>query len=281
MRSGVKYDLNWASAQSGLSSEYINRLFKAEMGETFVACSKRLILEQAAREIRRTSSQINDIASLNGFDRADTFNHAFKKYFGLSPSEYKNHCQQEFYANKLALDEVRIIRRSKATVIKQRYIGDYQQIQPAVFQFIRSVYESKQMGVNTDRAIIIYYDDPAIIKSSNQRAEICLEISQPIIAQNKFITGQIYGETYAVTIYRGHYNAVHKAFAFVADQWTSTNGHSPINSGPICIGTFLNNPRLTAAENLLTELAIPVSLGRANAKNVVNTPVLKNEIDQS
>ncbi len=73
-----------------MSEFHFNRLFSVITG---ISPKKYLIrrrLTQAVRELRVTNEQIIDIAMKWGFNYSEDFNRTFKKYFSMSPFEYRN-----------------------------------------------------------------------------------------------------------------------------------------------------------------------------------------------
>lgn len=72
------------------SSFHFQRLFRAIIGETVAEFTRRLRLETAARHLRyRRDGGITELAFELGFSSSQNFAKAFKKHFGVSPSQYR------------------------------------------------------------------------------------------------------------------------------------------------------------------------------------------------
>ena len=78
-----------------LNPEYLSRLFKKEMG---IGLNDYLVQERmkiAQSLLKNTSFSISIVASKVGYINFSHFAKAFKKAFGMSPSEYRKACEKE------------------------------------------------------------------------------------------------------------------------------------------------------------------------------------------
>ena len=75
---------------AGFSESHFMRYFKETMGTSFVDYLKDYRLTMAARLLVTSESAILNIASEVGFDNLSYFNRAFKKRYGMTPSQYRN-----------------------------------------------------------------------------------------------------------------------------------------------------------------------------------------------
>lgn len=83
-------DTQRIAAQVGVSARYVQLLF-AEMATTPSAYIQRLRLEHAAARMTRAGSDvtITEIAFESGFNDLSSFCRAFRRRFGMSPSDYR------------------------------------------------------------------------------------------------------------------------------------------------------------------------------------------------
>ncbi|MBD5463568.1 MAG: helix-turn-helix domain-containing protein [Lachnospiraceae bacterium] len=72
-----------------MSPDYMTRIFKKEKGVTISEYLLRCKLERAANLLIKTEFSISYIASNVGYSNISHFSGAFKKQYGLSPSEYR------------------------------------------------------------------------------------------------------------------------------------------------------------------------------------------------
>jgi len=73
----------------GIAPNYCCTLFAREKGMTFSQYVTRLRMEKAASLLRFKELTINMIASMVGFDDYSYFDKNFKRYFGLTPTEFR------------------------------------------------------------------------------------------------------------------------------------------------------------------------------------------------
>lgn len=82
-------NLNTVAAEVFVSPSYLSMLFKKETGESFVDYLTRVRMDAAKQIIRQNDLKSYEVALKVGYSDAHYFGVAFKKYTGMSPSEYK------------------------------------------------------------------------------------------------------------------------------------------------------------------------------------------------
>ena len=78
------------------SAEYINKRLKEEMGTTIHACLAKLRLQRASRLLVYSDRPVQEIARECGFSDVSLLYKAFRRAFGLSPSQYRREHQVSF-----------------------------------------------------------------------------------------------------------------------------------------------------------------------------------------
>lgn len=73
----------------GVSPVYLSRLFKQEIGMTFVALLTQIRIAKAIQLLSTTGRSIADIAETVGYESQHYFSTAFKKAVGVSPIRYR------------------------------------------------------------------------------------------------------------------------------------------------------------------------------------------------
>lgn len=92
--SGGKIRLEVISAELGICSFQLCRLFRKHTGVTMTEYVNRHRVEKARRALEDPSRQISEIASAAGFSSLTGFNRNFLKYAGESPTEYRDRLSQ-------------------------------------------------------------------------------------------------------------------------------------------------------------------------------------------
>lgn len=78
----------------GVSSYYLSRIIKENLGMNFLDYKNVLRLEKASRKLITGNSKVTEISYESGFSSINSFNRTFKENFGVSPSEYRKDRQK-------------------------------------------------------------------------------------------------------------------------------------------------------------------------------------------
>ena len=78
------------SRYCNISSYYFSKLFKQETGENYVEYLSGVRIENAKKMLSDSEASIKEISYSVGFSDPNYFSRAFKKYEGVSPTEYKD-----------------------------------------------------------------------------------------------------------------------------------------------------------------------------------------------
>ncbi|MGQ0603053.1 MAG: helix-turn-helix domain-containing protein [Anaerolineales bacterium] len=77
------------AAVAGYSVPHFHRIFTAGTGENIADYVCRVRMERAGRKLRMGAVDITEVALAAGYQTHAAFGKAFKKQFGLSPSEFR------------------------------------------------------------------------------------------------------------------------------------------------------------------------------------------------
>ncbi|MFC4100341.1 response regulator [Paenibacillus xanthanilyticus] len=73
---------------------YLSKVYKTETGEALTEYVYRLRMEKAAFYLRTTASKVFEIAELVGYNNTAYFIRVFKKYYDVTPQEYRDSLHQ-------------------------------------------------------------------------------------------------------------------------------------------------------------------------------------------
>lgn len=82
-------DLNTLASKLNYSHNYISTYYKKETGQTLSSFIMKNKLREAKNLLMYTNKSINSIAFELSFKEVSHFSNVFKKYEGISPSEYR------------------------------------------------------------------------------------------------------------------------------------------------------------------------------------------------
>ena len=78
------------AAQVSLSPNYLSMLFKAKTGQKYIDYVLRMRMEKAKHLLLHSDFKIYEVAEICGHNNVKHFISAFKKYTGMTPTQYKN-----------------------------------------------------------------------------------------------------------------------------------------------------------------------------------------------
>ncbi len=84
-----KLSLDFLARHMHISREYLSRYFKKHMGKTISEYLTEVRIEKAKQMLKNTSHPIGDICEHCGYSSISSFQKAFKKAMGVSPSMYR------------------------------------------------------------------------------------------------------------------------------------------------------------------------------------------------
>ena len=87
--------LQMLAEECNVSSAYMGRLFKEQVGEFFNDYMQGVRLKMAERLLYENVLRIGEIATAVGFANQSYFIKVFRKSFGLSPAEYRRKCFEQ------------------------------------------------------------------------------------------------------------------------------------------------------------------------------------------
>lgn len=85
---GSNMNLSSVADKLGLSSVYLSKIFKHEMGMNYTQYLTDCRMERAKEMLIQENAQVQEIAEALGYSQAHYFSKIFKQYTGLTPSEY-------------------------------------------------------------------------------------------------------------------------------------------------------------------------------------------------
>lgn len=250
---------------SNFSPYHFHRIMRAFLNEPLKAYIVRLRLEKAALLIQSTDLSMTDITYKVGYDVPSSFTRAFKKHFGVSPSDYKgaytdlnsiNYLTFRKMESRLKL-QPKIKELKPKQVIYVNSIGAYdgkgtEEAWEAVCKFV----ENQRLFGRATEFIGISHDDPNVTDAKKLRYDACLSISNNISPQGRIGVKTVEGGKYAMFLHKGPYSGFRELYDYIYGVWLPDSKYE-LRDVP-CFEKYLNSPDKTEPENLKTEVYIPV-----------------------
>lgn len=251
---------------SNFSTYHFHRILKAHLGEPLWQYVKRIRLETGAKLLKYSNDPISSIAYQIGYDTPSSFSSAFKKFYGISPKEYKNSKgvinmllnPPEMEINLPLTPE--IINFKPQKYIYRRLIGEFKKetFATAWISFYGFLRENN-LFPQREYAFGLPHDDPSVTEPDKLTYDICFAINGEI---NKSILGGdtnmsvLEGGKYAKFTFTGPHDWLELAYNKILAKWLPKS-ENELGIRPL-FEKFVNSPKDTAQENLITEIFIPI-----------------------
>ena len=255
-------DLKTLANEAALSDFHFHRIFKALKGEAIGGYITRLRLEATARLLRYTALTIEEIAFNIGYETPASLSKAFKKQYGISPTEYRTNkdtyiMKKEIINPDLALKAPKIVTLEPKNLIYVALTGAYGSLEYGkAYEQLWAVIKAQKLFTKGIESICISYDDPKITEGSLQRSDVCLAIHKPATPQDEVSCKTLAGGKYAVFFYQGSYENLSQVYD-TAVRWVIDHQYT-LREEPF-FEKYLNDARRTPKEKLKTEIYIPIN----------------------
>ena len=260
------------SKQAGSSSYHFARLFLAYTRETPFDFLRRIRLATALRMLQEdVDGSVTEVALSVGYETPSAFNKAFKKTLGMSPSDFRNLGQAGQYDVIYDLSKPRIqqevamnlspnfeiVTRPVTHYVYLKRQGPFAEVAPGtwddMFPLVFGQFEHSQieefLGLSTiDRTKL---GEEALM----YQAGVALKAPPPKLTkglQYKKIPGGKYARFLLTGPYSHVWVAFNEIFKSLAEKKVELRQE-------FCIENYLNDPKVTPEDQLLTELLVPVA----------------------
>jgi len=254
------------------SPYHFHRIFRGIVGESLQEHIRRLRLERAALQLKRTDRRVLDIALEAGFGTHESFTRAFRAVLGCSPSEFRLaegvifqapgiHYRDDGELRTLLLRpggtnmDVRIERLQPLRVAFVRHVGPYQEVHQAWGKVCARLGKEGLLGAES-HFIGVCYDDPEVTAPEKLRYDACVTVDSDFAAHDEIGVQTLPGGEFAVVTHCGPYEQLSQTYAALFGQWLPHSGRE-LRSQP-SLEFYLNDPEGTDPEDLLTDIYAPL-----------------------
>jgi AraC family transcriptional regulator len=239
---------------------HFHRVFRGMVGEAVGEHVRRLRLERAARQLRRSENAVLEIALEAGYETHESFTRAFAETFGMPPSEFRKNREASLEARLPAgvpsrASGFRVRRLEAMRVAFIRHVGPYNEVGKAWSKLYPWAGRQGLLGPET-RVAGISHDDPDITPPDKLRYDAALIVNRPVARAGEIGVIEIPAAEYATAIHTGPYNCLSDSYAELAGKWLPGAGRE-LRSAP-AIEFYLDSPQTVPAEELRTEICLPL-----------------------
>lgn len=270
------FSLDELASVAAFSPYHFHRIFMAITGESVNFFTNRVRLEKSARLLKFSKSSIADVALECGFSSPSTLSRAFKQYFGITPTLYRQSPQIENskirkelvplaeYLCPMSDEEmvaefpVEIRQFPQRRVAYIRVVDSYREgVVTGAFE--KLVNWAKEAGVYESGTFFgMSLDDPKVTPKEKYRYEACVTLPEKfkVGAGAPVETMTMPALKYAVVNAKGEFNYVATAIYYLFNNWLLNSSYEPAHAHGMEV--FLDKARISNWEHFHLDLCLPV-----------------------
>ena len=150
--------------------------------------------------------------------------------------------------------EIKTIEPIKVAYV--RHTGPYDQCKPA-WEMLCAVLGPKGCIGSESKMIGLCHDDPDKTAPEQIRYDACVTVGEDFTPDGDVQVQTIAGGQYATAVHKGPYENLKDSWDKMYRQWIPACNRQPLEEP--CFEIYLNCPESSPAEELLTELYVPLA----------------------
>ena len=268
--------LEQLSERAHYSSFHFHRIFSAVIGETLNAFINRKRIERIASILLTgTNENLNQLAYRYGFNSDNSFSRAFKKYYGINPTDFKS--KGKDILSKIGIEtlttdkyicsidnikkwidmnaQIEVEKLQEIKLAGIMHIGEFDRISNTYKKLFGWASQKGLLNSPNFKAVTLYHDNPKVTPTSKVRLSTCVTINEDIKAEGEVRQILIQAGNYAL----GHFEITADAFAKAWDSmciWVVENGYSFRDGDYFEI--YHNDHRTHPEKKFIVDICIPV-----------------------
>lgn len=245
---------------AAMSRFHWHRVFQAMTGETCAQAVRRVRLYRAARRLLGANLPVEEVARQVGYPNVNSFSRAFREQYGVSPGEFRKRgypCaeRKRIEKGRHAMFEVEIRNLPERRLMGISHKGPYTEI-GSCFVKLGQIASSPSLQPYIEGVAGVYHDDPNLVAPADLRSHAGLIVADGAELPEGLEEVVMAGGDYAVLTYKGPYEGIKIAYDHLFGRWLPDSGREPAEAP--CSEHYLNDPRQTKPEDLLTEIHLPL-----------------------
>lgn len=258
---GEEIDLGMLADISHFSPYHFHRIMKAFLGEPLGMFIVRTRVETAARLLRYSTMSVSDIAYRIGYASPSSLSKVFRQFYGISPNEYRNN-KKHVIMKPIEMNpklDVSVEERKETSkqLIYIRLTGAYSELDFCkAWERLYAYVQQEKIPAGSMDHICVYHDDPKVTEADKLRTDVCLAVPGAVEPKGEIGVKEIPGGKYLVFRYKGPYSNLCAVYDTIFGHWIPEKGYA-VGDKP-AYELYVNDPRVTAPEELLTDIYVPV-----------------------
>lgn len=244
---------------AAMSRFHWHRVFRALTGETCGQSVRRIRLHRAAVALAHSDASIEEIAATVGYPSRHSFSRAFTAAYGDAPGAFR---AKGLHLPPLALRDPKELFMHNVTLrdeparhlVTVPHRGPYAEIGRA-FEHFSALANSRNLWPQLGPVLGVYLDAPGEMPEDQLRSYAGAEYRGDGTPEG-LEPFALAGGKAAVLTFKGPYAGLAAAYDSLFGGWLPQSGETPADQP--CYEIYLNDPRATAPEELLTEIVLPL-----------------------
>ena len=244
---------------AAMSRFHWHRVFRALTGETCGQSVRRIRLHRAAVALVTSQTSIEDIAATVGYPNRYSFSRAFTAAYGQAPGAFRTagrHLPPAALRDPKELFMYDVTLRSEPArrLVTIPHRGPYPEIGRAFEQF-SALATARNLWPDLGPVIGVYLDMPGAVPDAELRSYAGAEYRADTTPEG-LEPFDLPGGKSAILTFKGPYVGLSAAYDSLFGGWLPQSGETPADEP--CYEIYLNDPRSTVPEDLLTEIVLPL-----------------------
>lgn len=222
---GEKIELSHMAELANLSIFHFHRVARVILKQPFGEYVTRLRIESAARMLRYTERTISEVAYSVGFETPSSLSKRFKKYYGITPKEYRKNLELYIISPfKLNLENMikpkQIINLEGQSLAYIRLTGNLAELDYAGARKDLMGFASQHELINErTQSVGVCFDDPHITEEENCRYDVAITVDKDFSPAGKVGKKVLKGGKYAVFVHKGPYEKLDDTYDAIYGKW--------------------------------------------------------------
>lgn len=241
----TKLSLEYLSKKAHYSVYHFHRVFLAVVNERLNEYINRKRIERIASILLvKPNASLKDLAYKYGFNSDNSFSRAFKKYYGISPTEFKFQGKEllskigiEPFSTEKYICFIDIIKQwtkmNAQITIKElpelklasiSHIGNFEKVGGKFQKLMEWGVQKRVLDIPNFKAITIYHDNPNVTQTSKVRLRAGVTIAKNINTDGEINQYNLKKGIYAVGSFEIKAEEISKAWKSIT-IWVIENGY--------------------------------------------------------
>lgn len=271
--------LEQIAQEAHYSPFHFHRVFLLVIGENLNEYVNRKRVERIASVLLvDANTSIKDLAYRYGFNSESSFSRSFKKYYGLTPTQFKS--EGKALLSKIGIEpfktekyicsidqlkqwtemnaQIRVEELAEVKLAGIMHIGEFEQMGSMYDRLMEWAYKQDLLPKTGFKAITIYHDNPNVTHRSKVRYSACITIEGSFKPEGEIRPFRVSKGKYAVGHFEIEAEDIPKAWQST-NQWVLDNDYQ-FRDGDY-FEAYLNDAKTHPEGKFILDICVPVEAG--------------------